>query len=247
MPTHKFLVTVATTFAISVSFAQLPAEWKQKRDLIPYRKGAKWGYADRTGKVVIAPRWDEAHPFEQGTGLVYEGPVNHFVDRTGKVVDDQIDTNQGMEITEEVSSGSTVSSSAASGIVQNRHSHTYALQENGAKRWRVYNLKSRKAVTDYVFDSYAEFGESRSGYFLVGKDRKIGVVDSLGRLIIPHEYYTISFAPFRAMNGKPFFIISKGEMIPMLKQGLADATGKTLLPAPMISRCSRSKAQPIFS
>ena len=41
--------------------------------LYPIRENGRWGYMNRAGDVVIAPRWARAWPFEGGTALVSTG------------------------------------------------------------------------------------------------------------------------------------------------------------------------------
>ena len=36
---------------------------RKKADLIPYRKGDKWGFCDRYKDIVIMPQYDAAEPF----------------------------------------------------------------------------------------------------------------------------------------------------------------------------------------
>jgi hypothetical protein len=42
----------------------------QAQNLIPYRHGDLWGFADPNGKIVIPPVWDEVKRFESGHALV---------------------------------------------------------------------------------------------------------------------------------------------------------------------------------
>jgi hypothetical protein len=60
----------------------------------------KWGYIDKTGKIVIEPQFEEAYPFEGGAATVYLGrcEINErtpksqkpcklgYIDRTGKYI-----------------------------------------------------------------------------------------------------------------------------------------------------------------
>lgn len=45
----------------------------------------KWGYIDRTGRVVVAPHFDVADPFSEGLGPVRQGKLQGYVDATGKL------------------------------------------------------------------------------------------------------------------------------------------------------------------
>jgi hypothetical protein len=56
------------------------------------KQGAKWGYIDHTGRVVIKPSFDEAHEFVGGVAAVYEIRLPNsvqesrwgYIDKTGK-------------------------------------------------------------------------------------------------------------------------------------------------------------------
>ena len=46
----------------------------------------KWGYIDRTGKMVISPQFDDADSFEGGLAKVKIGDEFGYIDKTGKYV-----------------------------------------------------------------------------------------------------------------------------------------------------------------
>jgi len=50
------------------------------------RLGVRWGYLDRTGTPMIAPRFEEAYPFSEGLAVVKTQGLWGLIDRTGKVV-----------------------------------------------------------------------------------------------------------------------------------------------------------------
>jgi len=54
--------------------------------LFRIREGRKIGFIDRTGKVVIAPKFETAEDFVEGLARVYVGAEAGFVDRSGKFV-----------------------------------------------------------------------------------------------------------------------------------------------------------------
>src|SRR5271154_4608433 len=47
---------------------------------------AKWGYADKSGKVVIPAQFDQAEEFSESLAQVKKDGKAFFVDATGKVV-----------------------------------------------------------------------------------------------------------------------------------------------------------------
>ena len=54
--------------------------------LFTVRQEGKWGYIDRTGKLVIAPQYDEAWEFSEGLAYVRVGKQRFIIDRAGKTV-----------------------------------------------------------------------------------------------------------------------------------------------------------------
>jgi hypothetical protein len=46
--------------------------------------GAKWGYIDNTGKLVIEPQFEFADAFNQGLGLTHAWGEVAYIDQTGK-------------------------------------------------------------------------------------------------------------------------------------------------------------------
>lgn len=52
--------------------------------LAPVMKGDKWGYADKSGKVVIEPLFDDAWPFSGGLARVMQGEFYGYIDTRGR-------------------------------------------------------------------------------------------------------------------------------------------------------------------
>jgi hypothetical protein len=46
------------------------AQQNGQRTLVPVQVGEKWGYADNTGRILIAPSFDEAQRFSEGLAAV---------------------------------------------------------------------------------------------------------------------------------------------------------------------------------
>ena len=55
-------------------------------ELIPYRIGDKWGYADRNKKIVIPVKYDYADVFREGLGKVTLNKKTGFIDKNGKEI-----------------------------------------------------------------------------------------------------------------------------------------------------------------
>jgi DNA-binding transcriptional regulator/RsmH inhibitor MraZ len=58
----------------------------EARELQRIKSSAKYGYIDRTGKIVIPPRFDGAGKFSEGRAIVIIDGKYGYIDKTGKVV-----------------------------------------------------------------------------------------------------------------------------------------------------------------
>ncbi len=47
---------------------------------------SKYGFIDKSGKVVIEPQFDDAEPFSEGLAKVEKDDKYGFIDKSGKVV-----------------------------------------------------------------------------------------------------------------------------------------------------------------
>ena len=48
------------------------------------KTGGKWGYIDKTGKVVVEIKYDDAKDFSEGLAAVWKGGRYFYIDKTGK-------------------------------------------------------------------------------------------------------------------------------------------------------------------
>ena len=65
------IVTLVAAWVLSSGIA-LSSE-KGGKSLFPVQQDQKWGYIDKTGQMIIAPRFDGAKPFAKGLALVKTG------------------------------------------------------------------------------------------------------------------------------------------------------------------------------
>src|SRR2546421_12905534 len=57
-----------------------------EKTLFPVERDGKWGFVDRTGKLVIPLQFDSANEFHEGLALVTAGKKKLFLDAAGGVV-----------------------------------------------------------------------------------------------------------------------------------------------------------------
>ncbi len=73
----------------------------QAQELIPYRKGDRWGFCTPDKKVVVPPKYDYAGYFREGLARVKLNGKWGYVDKTGREVippkyDDSWDFREGL-------------------------------------------------------------------------------------------------------------------------------------------------------
>ena len=59
---------------------------KETSNLFPVKKGGKFGYIDRTGKVIIPFKFDDAWQFSEGLASVKIGEKRGYINENGKIV-----------------------------------------------------------------------------------------------------------------------------------------------------------------
>ncbi len=147
------------------SASSRPLVFTGTTDLIPYRKGNKWGFADRSKRIVISPRYSETWPMRGGIARVVFQEKFGFVDVSGKE------------------------------IVPPRYDGADDLIDGLARvyahgKWGYIDA----AGAEVVPLSYDLAGPSRGGAALVKQNGAWGLVDSAGRQVVPLRYTSIDFA-----------------------------------------------------
>ena len=69
-----------------LDYYQTSRPWSFSEGLAPVYRLGLWGYVDKTGRMVIPPRFREAHKFSNGLALVLVGNSLGYIDKTGKFV-----------------------------------------------------------------------------------------------------------------------------------------------------------------
>src|SRR6267142_1312691 len=95
-PIFKCFVSLLICLALSPSVTLTKGQQTETGELFPVLERGKWGFIDRSGKMIIKPQFDEVHPPyadpEEGSRFWGDGlaPVRihdkwGFVDQTGKL------------------------------------------------------------------------------------------------------------------------------------------------------------------
>lgn len=67
-------------------FLALSLTLAAQSDLYPIRAGRQFGFIDKAGKVVIAPKFDRVEEFRENRAVIYTGSNAGYIDPTGKLV-----------------------------------------------------------------------------------------------------------------------------------------------------------------
>jgi hypothetical protein len=157
-----------------------PAQQRNAADcqLFVFSRAGKYGYIDRAGREVVAPRFDSAAPFSDGVGLVVEAGRFGFVDAKGRIVYPEVK-------------------------LEGEHDRFFDFSE-GLSRFRVggkFNQMTRSihgSKSGYVDKKgrvviKAELDGDRAPGFKEGLavaafDSKFGYIDKRGKFVIPPQY-----------------------------------------------------------
>lgn len=210
--------------------------------LAPAKKNGKYGYIDRKGKIIIPFKYDnESHFYKCGLARAKLNGKYGFIDQSGneiipiqfeKVRDNKIDSLvcvmkngkwaffscSGEQLTEFKYEEITES-------YYDDENYTY-FQKGGCrvkKNGKVSYINNE--FNEIVpFGTY-EFGEPFRNYLaIVAQKGKYGIIDTLGKVIMPIEYDLIEH-PIEYSNESNLFAIRKGQNIQLLDSSAKPITG----------------------
>lgn len=139
-------------------------------DLIPYRKGEKWGFADKNKKIIIPCEYDNVQPFNaHNLAIVEKNNKYYLMDKTGKILPN-----------------------TEHGYIMQQSEDLYVVSEKGLDREGIpmgkqgYMDKQGKVVISMQYDLCYRFSD---GLAKVRKDGTIGFIDKTGKTVIPFKKY----------------------------------------------------------
>jgi hypothetical protein len=157
----------------------------------------KTGFADRSGKLVINPQWDEAFPFTEGLALVCVGECDadhRLGTRWGKDFQPErleqtfkygyVDESGRLAINPMYEGASLFHDGLAAVCVGKGCYMSYPKKEGAEAQWG-YIDKSGKTVISPQFDSAGDFHEGLSSASVGGK---YGYIDMNGKFVINPQY-----------------------------------------------------------
>ncbi|MEO0288539.1 MAG: WG repeat-containing protein [candidate division WOR-3 bacterium] len=131
-------------------------------ELIPYRKGDKWGFCDRNKKIVIECKYDYVEPFNNGFAIVKINDELFFINTKGEESEPPSTEEQQQEVQSEE-------------LLE-------VFEENG-----FYGY-SDKAGNVLITPQYQQADGFSNGLASVKKNNRWGYIDTKGNLIIPFKY-----------------------------------------------------------
>src|SRR5437868_2238657 len=80
-------VTIKIKFAILVLVGLFCQSTVKSQDVLyPFSEKGKYGYINKTGKVVLPAQFEYSEKFYEGLAVVKQGGKRGFIDMTGKMV-----------------------------------------------------------------------------------------------------------------------------------------------------------------
>ncbi len=204
-----------------------------------------WGFADSTGKMVIAPKYDDFESFLKGYAPISQNKKTGLIDSTGKVVVepkyDKITAFQGNVAFVKLDNKWGVIDRSGRELIEPTFTSDYRLDLKTAapqlkagyypkfykgyatvfngRRWGLVDSLGKK-VADVIYDEIDILEEPQKGIIaLVKLKKKWGAIDARGNEVIKPKYlslYQFTEGLARAIKGP--------------KYGYIDATGNEVIP-----------------
>jgi hypothetical protein len=151
----------------------------QKTFLVPYRDGNLWGFADTTMNVVIKPQFEEAGFFREENNLYYA---------TGKLNGEEIIIMEdGTHVKDEFSSGTSTIGFGIEEILVEESNTDASLSRKGLHGYRMD--ENRILSLAPVYSDFMGFvGSDERAIVFLKDNKKAGVIDPKGKIIIPFDY-----------------------------------------------------------
>jgi hypothetical protein len=157
------LLALCLSWLLSIRHSQAQAP----KSLFPVEKDDRWGFIDRTGKIVIPLQFDSANDFHEGLALVTVKGKKLFIDTSGQVV-----IKPAFDIVDDFSEGH-----AAVNIGQTRIPNLGLISNPG--KWG-YIDKTGKLIIPLKFTHAEDFSEGLAG---VTDGERGGFIDHQGKFV----------------------------------------------------------------
>lgn len=232
---RKTMKTKVIFLYVLIGFVLAPIAHSFGQDLIPFRKGDKWGFSTVDKKIVIAPKYEAVDWFSEGLAAVKSNGKWGYINADGKLIITNkytvakpfrrgyMPNSKGGSDTV-IFAGASVAKDGYEICINNKGSQMPkcpAIPENSVEENQIpvgtvvkekqYTLPDAGGLFDKVLDDYS-IGD-RSTYYLATKNDKQGVFNSTFEIIVPFEYDSIHI---NRAGSKPFLVVHKNGMIGLI-------------------------------
>lgn len=206
---HSILLLICLTVLLACDSAQMQQKQfnetssesiKESPDLFVVRVNKKYGFIDKTGKIIVEPKFDFANDFVENLALVgirNDDFKSVFIDRTGKVV-----------ISLETGASDFSEGLSAFGVGE------FTMHGGGNHKFGFID-KTGKRVIETNFKEARPFSEGLSA--VMNDEGKWGYIDKKGNTVIPFQFEdAFSFSEGLASvltNGLFGFIDKSGKFV----------------------------------
>lgn len=183
-------------------------------DLVPFRRGSRWGYANHARRVVLPLLYDAAGPFVGGVAWVQQGTLFGYIDEKGNALTpmqySRADSFQQGRATVELN-GETFDidpkGQRLSTPPDPEPETDYLEQGDVVRRQGKVGFRFTVGSDKIVPAEYDEIRDlHHDGLLLVRRGTKWGVLNAKGKLTLPLEYDAIQAT---AANGFAYPIIEQ--------------------------------------
>ncbi|WEK53593.1 MAG: WG repeat-containing protein [Candidatus Cohnella colombiensis] len=214
------LIIILITAAIITGFLAVNNKYDEKTLLYPIQVDGKWGYINKTGKIVVEPTYAWADDFHDGVAIVL---LNSNSDGNKDSREDDslkygaIDTTGKMVVEPDYSSITKFNEGVAGAVIVDEITYdlTYFILDRKGKI--LYTLPPERQIVSMLFNGTGLQTQSE-GLILVQDDptEMYGYIDRYGEIIIPYQYHeAYSFSDGLALvkNDKHYQYIDKSGQV----------------------------------
>lgn len=214
------IMTLAAALSLSLGLSAQTIDMS----LIPYRSGAKWGFASPDGRVVINPKYDDAQWFSEGFAAVKVGSKWGYINKSGALVIPARYTvaksfrkgfvpwtnKEGGDSV--IFAGVSVKADGYENCIDTKGRVTVkcpaiaetSVPENNipvatAVQQKTYSVPNNNGLFDKIVDDYKIEGSDET-YYIAQKNGMYGVFNTKFETIVPFEYDEIKINKRSAPN-----------------------------------------------